>query len=107
MTLSIKDVPRKDLPDPHDTHGFKIMGDDGEMLMFFHWAQDGELKQDFLAPDEAAVAGHPVQVLLGVRPSQTTYADVLAVLPDRLAEFGYEKETDAILGEVVGMYGAG
>lgn len=80
MGLQIQEVGASELPG-NATAGFKLLGSDGETVMFFHWSPDDE--------------------------DGTSYKDVLEVLPDRLEGMGHEKETDAILAEVIGIFGVG
>lgn len=80
MALQLQDAEPSELP-KGATDGFKLLGDEGETVMFFHWS-----------PDAA---------------DGTSYSDVLAALPDRLDGMGYEDDREAILGEIVGRYGVG
>lgn len=77
--MKIEKATRQELPEG-TCQGFKIMDND-EVVMFFHWVNDD---------DEG-----------------THYADVLSVLPDRLEGMGYKTEVDAVLGEIIGIFGAG
>lgn len=93
---------------PEDaTHGFKIVEED-QVVMFFHWHEQPIEEQLVYQIPEG------VEIPKGIDPTETrviqtttSYADVLVALPDRLAAMGYENEIDAILGEVVGRFGAG
>lgn len=80
MALKVKEIKSPGLP-KESTKGFKIVGDQDDTLMFFHWTEDDQ--------------------------PGTDYKTVLKVLPDRMEAIGLEKETDAVLGEVIGMFGAG
>jgi hypothetical protein len=77
--MTVNEVTGAELPEGA-THGFKI-ADGDETLLFFHWNED------------PAVG--------------TNYEDVLVSVGNRLKELGYEDEIDAVLGEVVGRFGAG
>lgn len=79
MALQVKEVKGKELPGEAE-RGFKLLGSDGETVMFFHWNSDED---------------------------GTSYKDVLEVLPDRMEGMGYEKEVDSILAEVIGIFGVG
>lgn len=80
MALQLQDVEPSELP-AGATDGFKLLGDEGETVMFFHWSPDDE--------------------------DGTSYSDILTALPDRLDGMGYEEGREAIMGEIVGRYGAG
>lgn len=80
MALQLQGVEPSELPG-EATDGFKLLGDEGETVMFFHWS-----------PDDA---------------DGTCYSDVLAALPDRLDGMGYESDREAIMGEIVGRFGVG
>lgn len=83
------------------THGFKIV-EDGKTLMFFHWNEEAT----FEVPVVERIVGE--EITMGTTEHRrTSYADVLAAMPDRFKAMGLEKETDAIMGEIVGMFGAG
>jgi len=70
-----------DLPE-NATHGFRLIS--GDHVLFFWWNDQGE---------------HDGRTTHG-------YDEVLKALPQRIAELGIEDE-NAILGEVIGRFGAG
>lgn len=101
--LNVKRVQKKDLPEG-STHGFKIV-DGAEDLMFFHWHESGEIE---LPSPDRLIEGQEKSIKQPNQVQQTTkYADVLEALPDRMEGMGYEKETDAVLAEVIGIFGVG
>lgn len=78
--LNVQEVPTNELPDDA-VSGFRLLGDEGETVMFFHWSPDDE--------------------------GGTNYADVLEALPDRLEAMGHEDQAASIQGQVISIFGAG
>lgn len=111
MELTVKKVGQTDLPE-EATDGFKILAD-GETVMFFHWhsqpVEEEILESDFTPPPriegEYKDVSMPEQAIR--TRTRTSYSEVLKTLPDRMAAFGWEKETDGILGEIITLFGAG
>lgn len=75
MGLTVQDADTSELPEG-TTDGFKLVDDDGETVMFFHWNRDPE------------------------QTDTTKFADVLAALPSRLAELGHGHEESRLIGEI-------
>ena len=80
--FTVQKVTGKDLPETA-SHGFRLVDEERpQHTMFFHWHEE---------------EGH----------ARTAYSDVLAAIPDRLREMGYEDETTEILTKVTNQFGVG
>lgn len=79
--MKIVQANKEDLDLHSATGGFYVDTGDPATFMFFHWVRDNE--------------------------PGTHYDEVLTVFPDRLAAIGLEDEAGPLLGEVIGMFGAG
>lgn len=96
--MEIREVTGKDLP-ANTTHGFKIIDDNGKAVMFFHWHEESTFEMPI-----AERIIHEEVTMGTTEHRRTSYADVLAALPDRLEAMGYD---DEIVVEVVNKFGAG
>lgn len=83
----------------NDQHGFQLLDEEGRVQLTFFW-WDGPLVVTLPNPKD------PKKQMQNEH-HRTSYAEVLAALPDRLAAMGYEDDVDAILGLVVKKHGAG
>lgn len=108
--LTLVPVSKRDLPDG-STHGFRLeVVDHPEQTLFFHWHDkpvEEVLRYDLSLHDPDNLPAEVDFTETVARQHTTSYADVLKVLPDRLLAFGLETDIDAIMGEIIDMFGAG
>jgi hypothetical protein len=101
--MEIQEVTGSDLPDTA-SHGFKVLDDDGNTLVFYHWHEEPEYT-------EGVVAGHDEdgnKVIVKRTNTRTSYQSVLESMEQRFHELDIDPdEAVALTGEVVGRFGAG
>ena len=86
--MEIVDQAKKNLPE-NTTHGFAVVDDDGNAMMFFSWH------------DVGSITDGDSQIPV------TSFSDVIGVLPRRMKEMGVNrKEAGALLREVKSKYGS-
>lgn len=122
--MDIRDATKEELEERGESdHGFAVVDEEGDVALLFHWYDEPDLEfrlypDTAVTPDEYEQLSeedqqNAVRLMEGINPNElgirhrTSYAEVLAALPERLDAMGYEDERDALMGEIVGRYGSG